>query len=294
MISVQYLMARDGELPRVLQRLNHYGVPWIPAIVAAGVPSLIVFISPDVEQLSHLYAIGVIGAVAINVSLCALHPRVRRLRRKVPMVILGIFLLAIWVTLAYTKQQALHFVLIVVGTGLLARAGTKWLGRRHPKPSLLRQAIMEQLSPEAMAMPKALVGTYGSEGLALPAVLEARALRSALVVCFIRQVNLSIKWEEKLTLDSDPAALKTFSRYLTLGRQYDVPIIPVYDSGPDAAELMAEHAAVTGAQEVLIGSSRRGRLHHIIRGNFQRRLESLLPPEMPVRVLEPAPAVAAG
>src|SRR6185369_12186689 len=38
MISVQYLMARDNELPQAMQRLNRFGVPFIPAMVAASVP----------------------------------------------------------------------------------------------------------------------------------------------------------------------------------------------------------------------------------------------------------------
>ena len=97
MISVQYLMARDGELPQFLVKLNRFGVPWIPALIAAGVPTLVLIISHDLTSLAALYAIGVIGAVAINVTLCALHPRLRRLHRKGPMMVLGLVLLAIWV-----------------------------------------------------------------------------------------------------------------------------------------------------------------------------------------------------
>lgn len=290
MISVQYLMARDGELPHALQGLNRLGVPWIPAIVAAGVPALVVFLSPDVERLSHLYAIGVVGAVSINVALCALHPRLRRMRRKVPMVLLGAMLLVIWITLAYEKRHALVFVLVVLSAGLSVRYLTKWwTGRKGVRPSLLRQAIMEQLSPEALAGPKVLVGTSGAETLARSAMLEAKARDAALVVCFVREVNLSYKWDEKLSLDNDQAAQKAFARFLELGHDYSVPVIPMYDSGPDAAILVAEHAAINGVQTVLIGTSRRGKLHQVIRGSFQRKLEALLPPEIPVQVLEPAP-----
>ena len=46
MISVQYLMARDGELPPFMQALNRFGVPWLPALVAAGVPIVVLAISP--------------------------------------------------------------------------------------------------------------------------------------------------------------------------------------------------------------------------------------------------------
>ncbi|MCC6424560.1 MAG: amino acid permease [Phycisphaerales bacterium] len=290
MISVQYLMARDGELPQFMVALNRFGVPWIPAIVAAGVPILVLIISHDLESLAALYAIGVIGAVAINVSLCAFHPRLRRMHRKAPMILLGAFLLIIWVTLAFTKLHALVFVIIVMAVGLSARGITKWWSnRKGTRPSLLRQAIMEQLSPEAMVRPKLLLGTYGSESLAAASIAEAERNQATLVVCFIRQVALSYKYEKRMNIDNDLAALKTFAKFLELGHEMGVPILPVYDTGPDAAVLMAENAAIYGCQKVLIGTSRQGALYHLIKGHFQRRLETLLPPEIPVQVISPLP-----
>ncbi|TMB86803.1 MAG: amino acid permease, partial [Chloroflexi bacterium] len=186
MISVQYLMARDGELPPFMQALNRFGVPWLPAVVAAGVPILVLGISHDLESLAALYAIGVIGAVAINVTLCALHPRLRRLHRKAPMMALGAILMAIWITLAFTKLHALAFVTVVMVVGLTARQVTRIVARRKARPSLIRQAIHEQLPPEALAKPRLMLGTYGSEALARTAIGLARHRDAALVVCFIR------------------------------------------------------------------------------------------------------------
>lgn len=293
MISIQYLMARDGELPMALQQLNRFGVPWLPAIIAAAVPCLVLVFMHDVEKLAALYAIGVVGAVAINITLCAIHPRLRRWWRKAPMFLLGLVLLAIWVSLAVDKHHALIFVSIVMMVGLGARGLTKLLAGRRPRPSLLRQAIMEQLTGDALARPKVLLGTYGSDALARPALLEAKRGGHCLAVCFIRQVNLSYKYDgqQQLTIDTDPAALRTFSRFLEIGHELHVPVIPIYDSGPDAAELMAENAAVYGCAKVLIGTSRRGALYHLLKGHFQQRLESLLPPEIPVEVVSPEDAV---
>jgi amino acid transporter len=290
MISVQYLMARDGELPAVLQKLNRFGVPWVPALIAASVPILVLLVTHDLERLAELYAIGVIGAVAINVSLCAIHPRLRRIKRKVPMILLGLCLLAIWMTLAFTKLHALAFVSIVMVVGLSARQVTKWFAAR--RPSLLRQAILEQLPTEALTKRRIMVGTYGSESLA-PAALEiARRDDAALVVCFIRSVALSFKYEgeRKLGIDTDLAAQKTFARFLDLAHDAGVPIIPVYDTGPDAAVLIAENAAIYGCEQVLIGTSRKGMLYHLVKGHFQRHLEALLPPDIPVHVLSPVDA----
>ena len=66
-----------------------------------------------------------------------------------------------------------------------------------------------------------------------------------------------------------------------------MPVLPIYDTGPDAAVLIAENAAIYGCQKVLIGTSRKGALYHLIKGHFQPRLESLLPPDIPVQVMAP-------
>jgi amino acid transporter len=296
MISVQYLMSRDGELPAVFQRLNRFGVPWVPAVIATLVPCLVLIVSHDLEHLAALYAIGVVGAVAINVTLVSTHPRMRGSWRKLAALALGLLLMTIWLTLAVTKLHALAFVCIVMAVGLTARAITKALARRKgEQPSLLRRAVLEQLTPEHLAKRRVLLGTYGSTALAEPALALAKQKDAALVVCFIREVSLSYKYEDRLTIETDLAALRTFSRFLELGHDAGVPIIPVYDNGPNAVELIAETAATYGCDRVLIGTSRRGALYHMIKGHFQRRLESMLPPEIQVQVIGPsdAPAEAA-
>jgi amino acid transporter len=288
MISIQYLMARDGELPASLARINRYGVPWQPAVIASVVPIIVLVISHNLDQLAALYAIGVIGAVAINICLCPFHPRLRKLRRKIPMALLGVILLFIWVTLAYVKQQALIFVTIVMVVGLGARQLHKWLGRRKgPQVSLLRQAIQYQLANDSPDRPRILVGTYGSVGLAIPALREAKRTGATLVVCFIRTIRIAYSWDKILNMDTDVAALRVFARFLDLAHDMKVPVLPVYDTGEDAVELMAETAAITGCTRILIGTSRQGALYHLIKGHFQQRLEALLPEEITVQVLPP-------
>src|SRR5258705_10118043 len=85
-----------------------------------------------------------------------------------------------------------------------------------------------------------------------------------------------------------------FADFLEKAHAANVPIIPMYDTGTSAPELIAEGAAMNGVQRILIGSSRRGMLHHIIKGSFQRRLESLLPPDIHVQVLSITEPGAAG
>jgi amino acid transporter/nucleotide-binding universal stress UspA family protein len=296
LMSVTYVMSRDGELPQFFQKLNSLGAPWIGAIVAAGVPSLVLLFYHDLETLSHLYAIGIVGAVAINCCITVFHPRLRHLPRKLPMALIGGLLIAIWITLALTKFHALIFVSIVLAVGLTLRALTRYAATRKPKPSLLRRAIMEQLTPEALAKPRILLATAGSAAMADAAIELAAAENAALVVCFIREVALNYKVasESRFTLDNDPAAQAMFADFLEKAHEFGVPIIPMYDTGTNAAEQLAELAAMNGVERVLIGSSRRGALHHIIKGSFQRRVESLLPPEIHVQVLSVTEPLKAG
>src|SRR6185369_16846352 len=42
LIGLLYLLARDGEMPRNFAKLNPYGVPWVPVIIATVLPFLII------------------------------------------------------------------------------------------------------------------------------------------------------------------------------------------------------------------------------------------------------------
>jgi nucleotide-binding universal stress UspA family protein len=302
-MSVVYVMSRDSELPAVFQKLNGFGAPWVAAILAASVPAVVLLFAHDLHTLASLYAIGVVGAVAIDTTLCTFHPRLRpwtpfaeqrsriRLSRRIPMGALALLLIVIWFTLATTKMPALIFVSVVLAVGLILRKATRFHQQRRPKPSLLRQAIMEQLPPDAMARPKILLATAGSDDLAEPALEVAKRANAALVVSFVRDValNYRVNAENVLTLENDRAAQELFTDFLEHGHREGVPIIPMYDTGNDAAVLLAEGAAINGVSKVLIGSSRRGALHNLIKGSFQKRLESLLPPDVPVEVITAPP-----
>ncbi|HEX8914706.1 MAG TPA: universal stress protein, partial [Humisphaera sp.] len=191
------------------------------------------------------------------------------------------------------------FVSIVMAVGLGLRWVTKLAQKKRPKQSLLRQAIIEQLPEDAMLRPKLLLATAGSDALADPALAYAKEVGAALVVSFVREVSLNYKVtaENRMSLETDPAAQAMFVDFLEHGHKHGVPIIPAYDTSENAPEQVAELAAMYGVDKVLLGSSRRGAIHQFIKGSFQKRLEAVLPPDIPVKVLQygddPPPAKAA-
>src|SRR5881394_2261415 len=77
LIGLLYLLARDGEMPRPFARLNPHGVPWVPLFIAALLPALVVAFSPDQQSLMELYAIGVVGAITVNLGSCAFNKNLK-------------------------------------------------------------------------------------------------------------------------------------------------------------------------------------------------------------------------
>ncbi len=122
LVSIQFMMSRDRELPAPLGLLNVWGMPVLPLVAATAVPVVLLIAVSDVEKLADLYAIGVVGAVAINLGSCATNPKVELSRfERLGMGGLAVLMVAVWVTIAYEKPHALLFALSVLGVGLTIR-----------------------------------------------------------------------------------------------------------------------------------------------------------------------------
>ena len=126
MVSIQYVMSRDTELPHILTKLNTFGVPWYALIGAVGLPIIILTILQEVAQLANLYAVGVVGAIAINLGSCCINRDmpVKKWERTA-MGVLAVIMVCIEATLIWQKPDARYFALFVVGSGLTARFFTK-------------------------------------------------------------------------------------------------------------------------------------------------------------------------
>ena len=139
MMSVQYTMARDGELPRFLTRLNAFGVPWLALIPAVTVPILILALFHDLATLGDLYAIGVVGAITISLASTAFNRELAvKLWERASLGAIALIMLAIELTLIVEKPEARIFAGCVLGVGLLARFYT----RQFPALPLRKQFVV--------------------------------------------------------------------------------------------------------------------------------------------------------
>ena len=149
-IGVFYMMSLDGEFPRPMTRLNRYGVPTFPLVLAVVLPILIIAVTGDFEALAQLYAIGVVGAIAVNLGSCTANRRL--LMRWWERGLMGatfLILAAVWLTIAYTIAHALFFAICVIGVGLGVRAYS------HRVTGLTTVTVSKELaelvSPEVIA-----------------------------------------------------------------------------------------------------------------------------------------------
>src|SRR6202030_638048 len=71
LIMIQFLMARDREMPSLSQRLNKCGVPSYGMLLATVVPMLLVIAVKDMAGLADLYAGGVGRAIATHLCSAA-------------------------------------------------------------------------------------------------------------------------------------------------------------------------------------------------------------------------------
>ena len=130
--SLTHLMARDWELPRFFYKLNRHGVPIAGLLLSIFIPAALVVGMEDISKLADLYAIGVVGAITLNLGASSTDPS-REMKPHVRIIMFLTFLLmaSVEITLLVMKPNARWFALAVVVIGLLMR----WIAKRGPKPS---------------------------------------------------------------------------------------------------------------------------------------------------------------
>ena len=130
MIGLLYMTARDGEMPRQFKLLNRHGVPLYPLLIAVGLPAVVLLLATNFESLAGLYAIGVVGAITVNLGSCAFNRAIGF--TWYDRVLFGFtfsILFLVEITLAHTKPDALFFVTcVLLGRSRLARLHAKTPG----------------------------------------------------------------------------------------------------------------------------------------------------------------------
>ena len=288
LIGVIYMMAQDGEMPRQLARLNRHGVPFIPLIVAVTIPILVLAVTRDFQALAGLYAIGVVGAITVNLGSCTFNKKLslgwfQRLIMGATFVVL----FAVELTIAKTKPDALFFAICVLGIGLALRAyshklsGLKTLTLTRKVAEMVQPDLHETMQPRLEEGQKIMVATRGINPVLNFALEEAQLRKAVLCVLYVKEVVVYFsaaptapgraKWQD------DPEANAIMSLMLKMGEERGICVIPVYAVSEDAAATILDLSATMGVDYLFIGASQRPALAHLLRGSVVTNVAQQLP-----------------
>jgi amino acid transporter/nucleotide-binding universal stress UspA family protein len=287
LIAISYLMSRDGELPEGFQKLNKFGVPNLGMIVATIAPALLVISVSDVSGLADLYAVGVVGAIATNLGATSTDRTVAMARWERGLMFLTfLVMLAIELTLFVSKPGARVFAVTILAVGLVLRGLAAEFAQRKKKEREDLAARAPTASAPARETPPAplQVDFSGSPmlcavrgvGRTLDLALEvARESSSPLYLLFVREQPLVTEEDLRRKWQEDPAAREIFAAARERARGY--PFIPCYAVSDSASDTIVDIAATLGVARLILGSTQRGSIAWLLRGDLIRKVSNLLP-----------------
>jgi len=181
LISISYLMARDGELPRTCQKHNRFGVPLAGMIVATIVPVALVLAVSGMAHLADLYAIGVVGAIATNLGVSATDRGLGLLRKeRVLMFVTFLIMAAIEISLLFDKPHARAFEVTVLAISLILRGlATERAAKKRPETP----AMETELKAAATSHEPLLCAVRAESGRRLTLPLKKHARPDGRCMC---------------------------------------------------------------------------------------------------------------
>jgi amino acid transporter/nucleotide-binding universal stress UspA family protein len=288
MIGLLYMMSRDREMPRQFRQLNRHGVPKWPLVIAVGLPVVVLLFAADFTALAGLYAIGVVGAITVNLGSCTFNRTVDfTWYDRVLFGITFVILAFVELTLAHTKVDALQFVLAILIGGLALRAYT--LKRQGLTTLTVTREVAQMVAPDLAATmrphlqegQKIMVAARGITPVLSFALDEAQLRKATLFALYVKEVAVYYtaassplgrsKWED------DPEANAIMCSTLKLARERGVNVVPVYAVSQDAAATIVDLAATMGIDFLVIGASQRPAMVKLLRGSVATNVAQHLP-----------------
>jgi len=288
MIGLLYLTARDGEMPPHFKRLNRHGVPLYPLLIAVGLPVIVLMTATNFQSLAGLYAIGVVGAITVNLGSCTFNRAIGF--TWYDRVLFGItftILFCVEITLARTKPDALFFVVCVLGIGLALRAWTQkragftTLTVTHRVAAMVSPNLAATMQPRMEEGQKIMVAARGITPVLSFALDEAQLRKATLCVLYVKEIAVyyaggptflgRARWQD------DPEAQAIMSLMLKLGAERNICVLPVYAVSEDAAATILDLSATMGVDFLMIGATQRHALANLLRGSVATNVAQQLP-----------------
>lgn len=288
MIGLLYMLARDGEMPKSFARLNSHGVPWVPLFIAVGLPMVLTVFTADLDSLADMYAIGVVGAIAVNLGSCWYNKKLGLLwYERAIMGVTFVILFAIEITIAKTKPAALFFAVTVVGIGFALRAYS--MKRAGLQTVTVTRELAEAVVPEKWESLRInidgeqsiLVAARGITPVLRFALEEARLRHGPLYVLYVKELAVTLPGPigstERPRWQDDRQAAEIMYGMIELGREAKVQVVPLYSISDNPAMSILDLSATIGIDILILGASHRQTLTSLLKGNIVTEVAKDLP-----------------
>jgi nucleotide-binding universal stress UspA family protein len=275
-------------MPRRFSKLNPHGVPWLPLALAALMPILVITFSGDLESLADLYAIGVVGAITVNLGSCTFNKALKMTwGERSFMGLTFVILFAVELSIAKTKPNALFFALCVLGLGLALRgyaqkrAGLRTLVVTGEMAAAITPGAMRSFRLNLASGQAIMVAARGFTPVLRYALEEARLREGILYVLYVKELAVALpsplpsngqaRWQD------DRQAAEIMYSMLELGQEYKVHIIPLYAISENPAATILDLSATVGVDILMLGSPNRHSMLHLLKGNVVTEVARSLP-----------------
>jgi nucleotide-binding universal stress UspA family protein len=233
-----------------------------------------------VETLSHLYAIGLVGAMIINLGSTATDKSVSmKPYVKILMLVSAVVLFFIEASIAIKKHEATIFAGLILLLGLAARQVVKWKLASQP---ISTETIPAPLVPTrkrrrtSIPSTKFLLALKDVNDRLLKFALDEAKQRGALLfILRVKEIAVGTL-PERLEMKVNGTEEHIDKICSASGIDYQVISIPSYEVG----YTIAEQAATFGVDRVIMGATKRSVLENMLRGSVMRSLSALLPEDV--------------
>lgn len=284
LISIMFLMSKDRELPPVFSSLNRYGMPWFGLFIAVAAPVLVLSLEHQVTHLAAFYAIGVVGAITINLAACStnLNLGVKKAERAV-LGVAAVIMVCVEATIIFEKHNAVIFASCVLAVGLVARATGKYVEKiRVVVPEVLGINVLtleeaKDLMPLYRGSTLVAIKTV-SPSLIEEAVLHARGKDETVVyTLFIEEKPPG--WAYPTEVEPSKEAVLILNQAVQEFEKRGITSVPLWNLGDDPGGLIVKTSNELNLDTLMIGATRRGALERLLRGEVLKRITELLPKE---------------
>jgi len=283
LVSIQFSMARDRELPGMFSSLNRFGMPWLALIIAVSIPLLVLIIEHDLIRLASLYAIGVVGAITLNLGATATNFKIQlKKQERILLFVSTVILAFIELTIAFQKHHALIFALTILGTGLALRFIAK-----AAVPAPIPEGVLS-VNVLTVSEAKEIAPLYQSSSLVAlksvnPFLLDEAAMRvkakgeNSIYLVYVEESPPTRELPQEI--EPSTKSLEILGQAQSEMEARGITAVPVWRIGDNPGKLIADAARQLEVKTVMMGATKRSALTNLLRGDVFRTLARNLPHE---------------